>query len=296
MVKMVNCDSAGEILQALSDLCEPSPKDDSARDVWLFRGQADSKWPLTSSLERDPRLKPFWESEEAMLGLFRSKAHLYSDLPKAGLGTLDLLSIMQHNGAPTRLLDWTYSPSVAVFFSAADEPEPEATSRAVWAVNQSKVRWWSNYVYQTKFRHYNPPEQTDLHFTIENQEVDFSDEEIWSILRLEPNMCSMTGGFVTALLPKFHNPRLVNQQGVFLANLRLDMPFQESLEDMLKDTNEPAIVKFVFPSQIRDSLLLKLMTANVHHGVLFPDLHGLCSFIRSYRILHPENSVNRIRS
>ena len=52
-----------------------------------------------------------------MLDQFRSKAHLYSDLLRSGLGTVDVLSIMQHHGAPTRLLDWTYSPSMSLPFS-----------------------------------------------------------------------------------------------------------------------------------------------------------------------------------
>jgi hypothetical protein len=59
---------------------------------------------------------------------------------------------------------------------------------------------------------------------------------------------------------------------------------------MLKDAEEAAIQKFVFPSQIRESMLLRLMTANIHHGVLFPDLYGLCSFIRNYRVLYPERA------
>ena len=82
-------------------------------------------------------------------------------------------------------------------------------------------------------------------------------------------MAYVTGGFVAPLLPHFHHPRLVNQHGVFLANFKLGIPFQESLERMLKDAEGPAIQKFVFPCRIREPLLRRLMTANVHHGVLF---------------------------
>jgi hypothetical protein len=295
MVKTIPCQSAEELLTNLSDLCEPSPDAGSFRDVWLFRGQADSRWRLISSLERDSRLDPFWESEKVMLDVFLSKAHLYSDLLRNGLGTVDVLSIMQHNGTPTRLLDWTYSPFVAAFFAAADEQAQPADSGAVWAVNQSKVNWWSKHAYQTQFMH-SKQCGVDLAFEIEERRIDFANEEVFSALRLESNSKYLKGGFVVVLLPRFHNLRLVNQQGVFLASCKLDMPFQNSLEQMLQDTEEPAILKFEFPGEIRKALVRKLMTANVHRGVLFPDLSGLCSFVRDHRILNPEGSINPINS
>jgi hypothetical protein len=228
-----------------------------------------------------------------MLDLFRSKAHLYSDLLRSGLGTVDVLSIMQHNGTPTRLLDWTYSPSVAAFFAAADEQAQPPDRAAVWAVNQSKVHWWSNHAYRTQFVHRKVSE-IDLAFEIQEGEIDFGSEEVFSVLQLEPNSKYLTGGFVVALLPSFHNLRLVNQQGAFLANCKLDTPFQDSLEQMLRDTEEPAILKFEFPRQVREPLLRRLMTANVHRGVLFPDLGGLCSFIRDYRVLNLKGSISRL--
>jgi len=230
-----------------------------------------------------------------MLNLVRSKAHLYFDLLRHPLGTVDMLSIMQHNGAPTRLLDWTYSPSVAAFFAAADQMTQGGEPGAIWAVNQSKVKYWSNHVYQTQFNH-SKLNELDLHVEIEEHEIDFSSEEVFSTLRHRSNLAYVTGGFVVALLPRLHNLRLVNQQGVFLANLMLDTPFQESLERMLQDAGKPSIMKFEFPGRIVKALLQRLMAGNIHRGVLFPDLSGLCSFIRDYRILNPEGSINLLDS
>jgi hypothetical protein len=92
----------------------------SALDDWAFRGQKNARWPLLSSLSRylDAFIadKSTWRvREERAIRIFRRKAHNY--LPDASVLTNDLrcLALMQHHGAPTRLLDVTKSPFVAAF-------------------------------------------------------------------------------------------------------------------------------------------------------------------------------------
>jgi FRG domain len=106
---------------------------------WAFRGHADSTWPLASTLSRylnayvDER---FWESQEARsLRIFQRKAHLFLTHIPATTDTFEWLALMQHHGAPTRLLDFTWSPYVAAFF-ALERAAPKA---AVWGLNPKKL-------------------------------------------------------------------------------------------------------------------------------------------------------------
>jgi len=102
---------------------------------WAFRGQGDARWPLYSSISRyllEHRVDPgAWaEQEERILRIFRRKAHLYLAHVPAEADAFQWLALMQHHGAPTRLLDFTWSPFVAAFFALERATAPAA----VWAL------------------------------------------------------------------------------------------------------------------------------------------------------------------
>src|SRR5215469_10611326 len=89
---------------------------------WAFRGERDERWPLYSSLSR--YLQNFgvapgaWlNQEQRILRVFKRKAHQFLDQPPDPDDDFQWLALMQHHGAPTRLIDFTWSPYVAAFFA-----------------------------------------------------------------------------------------------------------------------------------------------------------------------------------
>lgn len=111
--------------------------------IFLFRGQALEDWPLVPSLVRMAKGKSLLPAhvtvlEKRILQEFQKQAHLYlppGTIPQKG----DLLSwwtLMQHHHAPTRLLDWTYSPFVALYFACEQRTEEDG---AVWMVASRHV-------------------------------------------------------------------------------------------------------------------------------------------------------------
>src|SRR5580692_6211011 len=107
---------------------------------WAFRGERDERWPLYSSLSR--YLKNFgvsrdaWPSQEGrILRIFKRKAHQFVSQPPDPNDDFQWMALMQHHGAPTRLIDFTWSPYVAAFFAL----ERTLADGVVWAMNPSRV-------------------------------------------------------------------------------------------------------------------------------------------------------------
>lgn len=114
------------------------------RTSWLFRGHKDSKYRLEPSVERAADGKSIsWSALELMiLEEFKSKARTYirpAELPSSD-DTLGWLALMQHYGIPTRLLDFTYSPYVALYFAIRGRSKTEGDSpAAVWAIDSEAL-------------------------------------------------------------------------------------------------------------------------------------------------------------
>src|ERR1700674_3515893 len=108
--------------------------------TWMFRGQENSDWLLTTSLERvkGARLSRY-HTEGFIWAEFKKQAHHYLSGHLLPTNSLEWLALMQHHGAPTRLLDWTFSRYVACFFALEDSEEDSA----VWAIDYIWCRHWA---------------------------------------------------------------------------------------------------------------------------------------------------------
>src|SRR5260370_31569637 len=117
-------------------------------ELWVFRGQSDSSWRLDTSLERAViRHRPLGPDG----GTFESyitrhpndfECYLLQEVQQIAQGVadrppakhfFDWFDLMQHYGVPTRLLDWTHSPYVALYFALQDRPV--GGECAVWAID-----------------------------------------------------------------------------------------------------------------------------------------------------------------
>lgn len=119
---------------------------------FLFRGQANADWQLSSSFDRKYRDLE-WnlrsEIEKRMLEEFKNNCE--RNIHDTGVGTLtdtQIKYMAQHYGIPTRLLDWSYSPFISAYFAFA--PTCTSTKVAIWALNTEHEVWNSTYGVEVK--------------------------------------------------------------------------------------------------------------------------------------------------
>jgi FRG domain-containing protein len=115
----------------------------SAPTSWIWRGQASFSWRLEPRLAREFRRLPplddpsssydFLGLENRTIGFFKERARRSLSPPPDDIDVLGWLALMQHYQAPTRLLDWSTSPFVALWF-ACDEPDRDDDA-SLWAIN-----------------------------------------------------------------------------------------------------------------------------------------------------------------
>ena len=228
-------------------------------DGWAFRGQQSAQWRLESSLTRymrdymGDRLE--WrQREERAIRVFRRKAHNFLAHPELLKDDLRCLALMQHHGAPTRLLDFTKSPFVAAFFAL----ERATGDAAVYALNTPAL-WNSRALPKA-----NPSLTRDV---IDPRVQD----------NFERYFFSNANEIIWSGEPTEMDDRLVAQSGTFVVPGVIDKPLEAILNGY--ESEEELLHKIVLPARIRMDAMKWLYRMNITNASLFPGLDGLARSI-----------------
>ena len=228
-------------------------------DRCLFRGQSSAQWSLQPSLAREltgSRLNWYdiLRLERELANHFRQEAH--RTLPQAVLSVhdyvLDWWPFMRHHGAPTRLLDWSLSPYVALYFAVASRWDEDGTL------------WWFRGTAADNLMQRRYPKVYKLH-----AENVFGSHDGASFFESEP----------PAILFYFELRRTIerigNQQGFFTLCLDPRADHADVLQELAEYGDGPHCEKLTVPNARKPELLRDLHLMNVTGKSMFPGLDGL---------------------
>ncbi len=238
--------------------------------VAFFRGAKDPvedmrptvvrSWQKNRRIRRDAGEEPrcdLWEYEARLIEVFQRRSLPFLEsVPDC---YLNWLAVAQHHQLPTRLLDWTRNPLIALYFAA--------TNRGRYAP---------------------PKDWEDAHvFVWEVGEGPDDDPHVLSLDRIramrpagegliaaDDGPASATG--VVLFSPPLISQRIASQEGLFSFEERLsEAPFPEAAARA-----GLALTDLVIPGPARLDILKHLDRLGVETEKLFPDLPGLCAHQR----------------
>jgi hypothetical protein len=245
-----------ELMRALYDI--PKNSLQRYRSDLVYRGLADASWGLENSLLRLGG--DYVNVEKPMLRGFRKYAEPGS-IPAETLWVQ--LAVAQHHGLPTRLLDWTISPKVAVHFATAEE-EYYDRDAAIWCINVVEARS----LLPEKLREVLKRESAFL-FSVEMLEFIQSLDDFDRLVE--------NGSFVLFFEPPSLDARIVNQGAIMSAMPGATLVLSEFL------LNHPALYyRIIIPKEIKWEVRDKLDQDNVTERMLFPGLDGLSRWLKRY--------------
>jgi len=254
----------------------------------LFRGHEDANYALETSLDRKGgRYKR--RAENFLIQEFRRRMHLYFSSESITNSDLVILALMQHYGIPTRLLDVTRSPYVALYFAVRDALKD--ADAAVWVFDIVNIRSRSiRRVFSED------PQLGKQIGKFINPFIEFTRQELFAKWFMSDASLSHLG--VEESLPQQEiildfnpfrmNSRLVTQQGLFLASGSPCKTFEETLIDILQDIEsqmgegsfEPSVFKMIIPKNFRRPLLRYLEKMNITAASLFEGPVGFADSLR----------------
>ena len=195
----------------------------------------------------------------ALLRNFRKYAH--SEGIRAD-SVWDWLALGQHRGLPTRLLDWTYSPLVALHF-ATEHPQDFETDGVVWCVNFVEA----NTTLPRKLKRILDAEGSQT-VTVDML-GSFPTLRAFDALAREP--------FVVFMEPPAIDRRILNQFALFSL---MSSPLA-SMDDWIA-AHPDLCRRVVVPAALKWEIRDKLDQANINERILFPDLDGLSRWLTRY--------------
>lgn len=228
---------------------------------YAFRGVSTASYKMETSLIR--QRGEFAKTESHILRQFKKYAF-------QSLGDHEnewyWLSVGQHYGLPTRLLDWSYSPDVALHFATSNTSKMDEDG-AVWMVNYKEL-------------HQSAPPRINGIMKAEKTWIlttALMSDGLNNLAALD-ELGRTSGDFVLFFEPPALDARIYNQFAYFSVASRPDLV----MDDYLTASPHLPWKKIIVPADLKWEVRDKLDQRNISERILFPGLGGLAEWLKRY--------------
>lgn len=234
---------------------------------FVFRGQSDSDWGLQSTLERTLGNK--WDAKNARkfedysLDIFKSKYHIYSGSEHLPKSKLSWLSVMQHYGVPTRLIDFTTSPYIALYFALETYNPLAQKSLSIYCLDYSSIMEKSIDHIKGKDKLFQ-----ESRSTIQGRQDLIFDETV--------DRYAYDIAWITE--PIELNARIDRQSGTFLISGNLEKTIESIINSFIYESCE--LKKIIIPAALYEGIFVALRKMSINSKSIYGDLSGLAKSIR----------------
>lgn len=235
-----------DILDMVDDFME-NPAD----CIW-FRGHSNKSYPLKSGLFRldFPRIEEYINCEKKLYTYYKDMGHLLHK----NEGSWQLLYSLQHHGGKTRLLDWTESFAVAVYFAVSNWTTGSA---CIWLLKPKKLNFLS----------------LGTGEIISPLQHDWSQSEEYIMGNPQNSI---------AIYPIKNTVRSGTQHGVFTVQGNVMESLDKEFDGRL--ITQGYLKAIELHDDVKQDALRFIKQNGIHHFSLFPELDGLAKYLNELLI------------
>lgn len=257
-------------LKAFSSAIENKIQSSFDNTLW-FRGCGNSSYKLSPSIHRHPEIsdpKEIIILEQKIINRFKQRSIPFLNRDLNLDNKWEVLFYMQHFGTPTRLLDWSESPYIALYFAATCANYKRNGKKieyqddiAIWFLDP--IKWNRKILEDVGF--------SEGIISYESKLIDsFEPFTDYNLMREKP----------IAIYGTHNSGRIVAQRGVFTIFGKGIKP----MEVLFEEDNFPAdaLIKIIIPKDKINGILNSLISIGVTDSVVFPDLDGLSKEVKRF--------------
>ncbi|MBK7227282.1 MAG: FRG domain-containing protein [Ignavibacteriales bacterium] len=263
---------------------------------FCYRGHAVGEWELKPTLERaaDKFLMDYdqlFDQEYLIIREFKSVSRQYLNQVPDPNNYIEWLALLQHHGAPTRLLDFSFSIYIAAFFAF----ETSTSESAIWAINRYRL---NDFLIE---KMYKDPKRKLRNLILHDYTIDVANNllnhEDINVVNSVLSQLLDNKQIIFTVTPDNKSDRQSIQKSLFLMPSTVSSAFQEILikqlnlevdklsEEYAKEITfdelinnrmnyNTSIFKLIIPRNVCLDGLKDLRNMNINAATLFPGLDG----------------------